>query len=192
MYLLSLRLAPSPWVGIRFSATAQYTVPSVSTQTVTPRRVGVFACANAPPRAEPAGPSVWCTMILRQGWAFDTSPHGASQTTFRPGISGVPDPRAIVAKSDVSANAGPMIPTRQSTAASRRRRFISTDKPSRVLAQGPLRHRLEPGHQWRRGLVHGIPVLAFFLGGVKRVIRGRHQPIREQADVLAPLCNPDR
>src|ERR1700736_4616739 len=39
MYLLSLRLAPSPWVGTSVSATAQYTVPSVSTHTVTPRRV---------------------------------------------------------------------------------------------------------------------------------------------------------
>ena len=38
--------------------TAQYTVPSVSTQTMTPRRAGFFACSSAPPRAEPAGPSV--------------------------------------------------------------------------------------------------------------------------------------
>ncbi len=30
-------------------------------------------------------------MMLRQGWAFATSPHGASQTIFRPGMSGVPD-----------------------------------------------------------------------------------------------------
>src|SRR5580693_5802570 len=99
MYLLSLRSAPSVWVGIRFSGTAQYTVPSVSTQTVTPRRVGFFACSCAPPRAEPAGPSVWCTMILRQGWAFETSPHGASQTIFRPGSSGVPEARARAARS---------------------------------------------------------------------------------------------
>src|SRR5471030_1662617 len=94
MYLLSLRSAPSVWVGTRFSGTAQYTVPSVSTQTVTPRRVGFLDCSSAPPRAEPAGPSVWCTMMLRQGWAFATSPHGASQTIFRPGMSGVPDERA--------------------------------------------------------------------------------------------------
>src|ERR1700709_342670 len=94
MYLLSLRSAPSVWVGIRFSGTAQYTVPSVSTQTVTPRRVGFFDCACAPPRAEPAGPSVWCTMMLRQGFDFATSPHGDSQTIFQPGISGVPDDRA--------------------------------------------------------------------------------------------------
>ena len=44
--------------GDGVSATAQYTVPSVSTQTMTPRRVGFFACSSAPPRAEPAGPSV--------------------------------------------------------------------------------------------------------------------------------------
>ena len=44
-------------------------------------------------------------MMLRQGWAFATSPHGASQTIFSPGISGVPDVRAIAARS-VSADAG--------------------------------------------------------------------------------------
>src|SRR5260370_1422358 len=106
MYLLSWRLAPSPCVGTRSSGTAQYTVPSVSTQTVTPRRVGFLACAWAPPRAEPAGPSVWCTMMLRQGWALASSPHGASQTTFSPGISGVPETRAIAARSGASADAG--------------------------------------------------------------------------------------
>src|ERR1700682_5692114 len=106
MYLLSRRLAPSPWVGTRFSGTAQYTVPSVSTQTVTPRRVGFLACASAPDRAEPAGPSVWCTMILRQGWAFEISPHGASHTIFSPGISGAPELRAIAERSGISAAAG--------------------------------------------------------------------------------------
>src|SRR6476659_4179617 len=106
MYLLSLRLAPSPCVGTRSSGTAQYTVPSVSTQTVTPRRVGFLACAWAPPRAEPAGPSVWCTMMLRQGGAVSTAPHGASQTIFSPGISGAPEERAIAATSGVSADAG--------------------------------------------------------------------------------------
>src|SRR6185369_146773 len=105
MYLLSLRLAPSPWVGTRCSPTAQYTVPSVSTQTMTPRRVGFFDCACAPPRAEPAGPSVWCTMMLRQGCDLARSPHGASQTIFRPGISGVPDERAIAARSGACAEA---------------------------------------------------------------------------------------
>src|ERR1700736_6577721 len=113
MYLLSLRVAPSPWVGTRCSATPQYTVPSVSPHTVTPRRVGFLACASAPPRAEPAGPSVWCTMILRHGWAFDRSPHGASQTIFNPGISGVPEPRAIAARSGVWADAGARIATAQ-------------------------------------------------------------------------------
>src|ERR1700680_982475 len=117
MYLLSLRLAPSPWVGTRFSGTAQYTVPSVSTQTVTPRRVGFLACACAPDRAEPGGPSVWCTMMLRQGWAFETSPHGASQTIFRPGISGVPDARASAARSGPCASAGTASAMTQSTMA---------------------------------------------------------------------------
>src|SRR5438045_9035498 len=72
---------------------------------MTPRRVGFLDCACAPPRAEPAGPSVWCTMILRQGWAFATSPHGASQTIFNPGMSGVPNARAIAARSGVCAEA---------------------------------------------------------------------------------------
>src|SRR3981081_2770392 len=120
MYLLSLRLAPSPWVGTRFSGTDQYTVPSVSTQTVTPRRVGFFACSCAPPRAEPAGPSVWCTMILRQGWAFATSPHGASQTIFSPGISGVPEARATPARSGVWADAGTRNAMTQNAVANRR------------------------------------------------------------------------
>src|SRR6266403_4049959 len=151
MYLLSLRLAPSPWDGTRFSGTAQYTVPSVSTQTVTPRRVGFLACSWAPPRAEPAGPSVWCTMMLRQEWAFDTSPHGASQTILRPGISGVPDARADIARSGVCADAGVRTAMAQSAVTSRREFIIVARiliaKPvlrntrwiarSRVLAQGP-------------------------------------------------------
>src|SRR6201999_3923851 len=119
MYLLSLRSAPSVWVGTRFSATAQYTVPSVSTQTITPRRVGFFDCSCAPPRAEPAGPSVWCTMMLRQGWALATSPHGESQTIFNPGISGVPEERAIAANSLAGAEAGAAIAIAHSRRADR-------------------------------------------------------------------------
>ena len=34
-------------------------------------------------------------MMLRQGWDLATSPQGASHTILRPGISGVPDERAI-------------------------------------------------------------------------------------------------
>ena len=34
---------------------------------MTPRGGGFFACSAAPPRAEPAGPSVWCTMMLLPG-----------------------------------------------------------------------------------------------------------------------------
>src|SRR5215207_116502 len=123
IYLLSLRLAPSPWVGTRCSDTAQYTVPSVSTQTMTPRRVGFFDCACAPPRAEPAGPSVWCTMMLCHGWAFESSPHGASQTIFNPGISGVPDARAILARSGVCADAHAGN-RRVNTAAATKRKFM--------------------------------------------------------------------
>src|SRR6478735_12600588 len=165
MYLLSLRLAPSPWVGTRFSATAQYTVPSVSTQTVTPRRVGFLACAAAPARADPAGPSVWCTMMLRQGFAFATSPQGASQTIFSPGIAGVPDDRASVARSGVWADAGSENARAQSAIASRRRfiregsREVPCVAPSGALAQhlssDRYRGDFNPGHQRRRRLVGG-------------------------------------
>src|SRR5689334_9059848 len=161
MYLLSLRLAPSPWVGTRCSPTAQYTVPSVSTQTMTPRRVGFFDCACAPPRAEPAGPSVWCTMMLRQGCDLARSPHGASQTIFRPGISGVPDERAIVARSGVCAEAETENASAQSAVANNRA-FIfhgpvdrSSVTRSRVLAQAHLRQPLRcgVGHQRRRRVI---------------------------------------
>src|SRR6185436_14665289 len=174
IYLLSLRLAPSPWVGTRCSATAQYTVPSVSTQTMTPRRVGFFACACAPARAEPAGPSVWCTMMLRQGWAFDTSPHGASQTIFSPGMSGVPELRAIAASSGASADAGARIAMTQSAVASRRKFMESFVAHSSVLAHGQFRHRFDGGRQRRRRVIDGITVLAVLLGGVKRMVGGGH------------------
>src|ERR1700761_3227496 len=124
MYLLSLRLAPSPWVGIASSGTAQYTVPSVSTHTVTPRRVGFFACCIAPYFADPAPPSVWCTMMLRQGLAFDRSPHGASQTIFSPGISGVPAARESVARSGVWASAALSAARRQRAAAIERKNIL--------------------------------------------------------------------
>src|SRR5258705_2365973 len=169
MYLLSSRLAPSPWVGTRFSGTAQYTVPSVSTQTVTPRRVGFLACSWAPPRAEPAGPSVWCTMMLRQEWAFDTSPHGASQTIFRPGISGVPDARADIARSGVCADAGVRIAMTQSAVTSRREVMGLTSRErscvarSRVVAQGPRRLGADLRRQRRRGVVNRAAVPAVVL-----------------------------
>src|SRR5207248_10974206 len=112
--------APSHWVRTRCSATARYTVRSVSTHTMTPRRVGFFDCACGRPRAEPAGPSVWCTMTLRQGWAFESSPHGASHTIFRPGISGVPDERAVAARSGVCAEADTENARAQTASASNR------------------------------------------------------------------------
>src|SRR5437763_17079698 len=148
MYLLSLRLAPSPWVGTRFSGTAQYTVPSVSTQTVTPRRVGFLACACAPDRAEPAGPSVWCTMMLRHGWAFASSPHGASQTIFRPGISGVPEERAIAARSGAPADAGARVATTHSVT-SRRSFMASFAYPDRKTGT----HFSEYAHLARSGVL---------------------------------------
>src|SRR5260370_13136988 len=209
MYLLSLRLAPSPWVGIRVSGTAQYTVPSVSTQIVTPRRVGFLACACAPARAEPAGPSVWCTMMLRQGWVFETSPHGVSQTIFRPAISGVPDARAAIASSGVCADAGLTIAMTQSAVTSRREVIVSCAYSnrktgthfcgirawiarSRVLAQRLFRHRLVPGRQRRRRGVNRAAVLAIVLGGVDLGGRRVHKKIQGGAERPAPLSNADR
>src|SRR5215212_6525270 len=61
-------------------------------------------------------------MMLRQGWALATSPHGASQTIFSPDISGVPEARAIAARSGVSANTGAA--TAKMHSATKRRRFI--------------------------------------------------------------------
>src|SRR3954470_24977302 len=165
MYLLSLRLAPSPWVGTRFSATAQYTVPSVSTHKVTPRRVGFFACTSAPPRAEPAGPSVWCTMMLRHGFALPTSPHGASHTIFRPGMSGVPEARASLASSASVAAAGAIRMRAARTAASRREIIMrvqcgpDVSTPLREFAQG-LTWSDRVRHERRRRIVHGKVVLA--------------------------------
>src|SRR6266436_4413254 len=168
MYLLSLRLPPSPWVGIKCSATAQYTVPSVSTQTMTPRRVGFLNCSAAPPRAEPAGPSVWCTMMFFQGWALATSPQGASQTIFKPGISGAPDDLAIAAMSCVCADAETENATAHAIA--RQRKCIAIEVPmDPPLAQlfpedamlgdqavGGGRHFFGFGHERRRrtGLRH--------------------------------------
>jgi hypothetical protein len=58
MNLLSLRLPSRRWFGTANSATAQYTVPSVSTQMVVPRRLGRCICATALRKAEPAAPSL--------------------------------------------------------------------------------------------------------------------------------------
>src|SRR5882672_7114886 len=192
MYLLSLRLAPSPWVGTRFSGTAQNTVPSVSTQTVTPRRVGFLTCSRAPPRAEPAGPSVWCTMMFFHGWAFDSSPHGASQTTLRPGISGVPGTRAMLPRPGVCADAGARSARTPSAIASRRKFMTRHLARSGVLAQGLLECHVVAGRQRRRRVVLRVAVLAVILGGVKRVVGGGDQPVRERADLAAPLRDADR
>src|SRR5258707_3375513 len=194
MYLLSLRLAPSPWVGSRCPPTDKYTVPSVSSQTVTPRRVGFLACASAPPRAEPAGPSVWWTMMLRQGWAFDTSPHGARQTIFSPGIWGVPEARAIAARSGVSADAGARIATTQNAVTNGLKFMGRYVARSRVLAQGQFRHRfaIDCGRQRRCRVIDGMAVLAVILGSVKRMVGGGHQPVRERADLPGPLRDADR
>src|SRR5260370_19516478 len=179
MYVLSLRLAPSPWVGTRCSPTAQYTVPSVPRQTATPRRVGFLACASAPPRAEPAGPSVWWTMMLRQGWAFDTSPHGASQTIFSPGIWGVPEARAIAARSGVSADAGARIATTQNAVTNGLKFMGRYVARSRVLAQGQFRHRfaIDCGRQRRCRVIDRIAVLAVILCSGKRMGGGYPQPV---------------
>src|SRR6266850_7251602 len=67
-------------------------------------------------------------MMLRQGWDFERSPHGASQTIFTPGISGVPDDRAMVARSGVCAGALAGNAMAKSAAATRRR----------IMLQGPV------------------------------------------------------
>jgi hypothetical protein len=46
-------------------------VPSVSTQSVTPRTFGLAACRFAIACAEPGGPSVWWTMMFFQAPASD-------------------------------------------------------------------------------------------------------------------------
>src|SRR3979490_1362099 len=169
MYLLSLRLAPSPWVGTRFSGTAQETVPSVSTQTVTPRPVDFF-----------------------QVWALDGSPPGPSQTPLSPGISGLPDARAMLPRSGVCAEAGPRIVRTPSAIASRRKFMAQHPARSGVPAQGLLHTGLIAGRQRRCRIVHRVTILAVILGGVQRVVGGGDQPVRERADLPAPLRDADR
>src|SRR6266481_8097624 len=140
---------------------------------MTPRRVGFLNCSAAPPRAEPAGPSVWCTMMLRHGWAFDTSPQGASQTIFKPGISGMPDDLAIAATSCVCADAETENATAHAIA--RQRKCIAIEVPmdpslaqlfpenamlgELAQAMGHRRHFFAPVHPRRRRLVDRVAVL---------------------------------
>src|ERR1700684_3169179 len=99
-------------------------------------------------------------MMLRQGWAFETSPHGASQTIFRPGMSGVPDIRAVVARSGDCASAGENNETTQSAVASRRKLIDGasgespSDRVSGELAQGQFRHQVLLGRQRWRHVIH--------------------------------------
>src|ERR1700712_1988780 len=169
---------------------------------MTPRRVGFLCCSCAPPRAEPAGPSVWCTMMLRQGWAFAGSPHGASQTIFRPGISGVPDDREMVARSGVWAetekeNARENVKA-QSAAAAKRRFMISVQwshwRVSRPLARGHIRidGACEFGDQRRRRVEGRKLVAAALLGVVQRLVGGRDQQIGLCAHLRRPLRDADR
>src|SRR3981189_284681 len=154
-------------------------------------------------------------MMLRHGWALDASPHGASQIIFRPGISGVPEPRAAVARSGVCAAAEAKNATTQSAVTSKREsmRLTSTNPSvfyrktgiyfcgiracvarSRALAQVRIGHRLggDIGPRQRRRVVSRIAVLAVLLGGIKRMVRGSHQPVRERADLPGPLRDADR
>src|SRR5215813_4003925 len=149
---------------------------------MTPRRVGFLCCSCAPPRAEPAGPSVWCTMMFFQGWALATSPQGASQTIFRPGMSGVPDCFAIVLRSGVCATTGATSAIAPTTIA-RKRKFIIR-RPcgaflvagSGALAQsgGGLGFRL--GRERRGGIIGRVAILALLLGVVERMVGGGDQP----------------
>src|SRR5262249_32312276 len=154
---------------------------------MTPRRVGFLFCSAAPPLAEPAGPSVWCTMMFLQGWALATSPQGASQTIFSPGMSGVPEARASVARSGVWA-AAENEKTMASSAIAGRRNFMQSKSGgapalacfcgSGAPADG-LRDRIGPGIRdkgWRR-IVAGKAVAAVALGLVEGVVGGRDQPV---------------
>src|SRR5882757_9141092 len=120
-------------------------------------------------------------MMLRQGWAFATSPHGASQTIFRPGMSGVPDARAMVARSGVWAEAGMEQASEQSANAAKRRFMISVQcahwRVSRPLARGHIRNAgaCEFWDQRRCRIVGRKPVSATLLGVVQRLIGGRDQ-----------------
>src|SRR5271169_1257092 len=118
-------------------------------------------------------------MMLRQGWAFATSPHGESQTIFNPGISGVPDKRATASISGDCAAAGVNITKAQSVATRRKfmdgtmPRVISGSSPTGtpfgartlarplgVPAQGHAGHGHDLWHQRRRELINRIAVLA--------------------------------
>src|SRR5271169_27940 len=82
-------------------------------------------------------------MMLRQGWAFATSPHGESQTIFNPGISGVPEKRATASISGDCAAAAVNITKAQSAVASRRRFMVAicsdhAADQARRRASGPI------------------------------------------------------
>jgi hypothetical protein len=77
--------------------------------------------------------------MLRQGWALATSPHGANQTIFNPGMSGMPELRAMVsivgpsakAGDHASAKTGANIATAQTTLGNRRN-FMGSTMPGLV------------------------------------------------------------
>src|SRR5262249_24651767 len=139
-------------------------------------------------------------MMFFQGCALPTSPQGASQTIFSPGMSGVPEARASAARS-VSALAGNENTMAISAIAGRRNfmqsksggapalaRFCGSGSPADGLGD---RIRLQAGDQRRRRIVAGKAVTAVALGLVEGVVGGRDQPVREGAHAAGPLRNAD-
>src|SRR4051812_50062462 len=108
-------------------------------------------------------------MMLRQAFALPTSPHGASHTIFRPGMSGVPEARASFASSASVAAAGAIRMRAARTAASRREIIMrvqcgpDVSTPLREFAQG-LTRTDRVRHERRRRNVHRKGVFAGLLG----------------------------
>src|SRR5262245_66013578 len=141
-------------------------------------------------------------MMFFQGCARATSPHGASQTTFSPGMSGVPEARASDPRSGVCAAAGKEKAMARSAIAGRRKYMKSVSGGAAGLARfaksGALadslcdRIGLDTGDQRGRRIVGGQAVAAVALGLVERMVGGRDQAVREGARAARPLRNANR
>ena len=167
---------------------------------MTPRRVGFLRLLLRAAARRAGRPLGLVHDDVRQGWALATSPHGASQTIFRPGMSGVPDcareRREVgrLRRRQERENA-----MAQNAIASRRK--IMREGPVTALLRSTLQAslrsgcgslRIARGHQRRRRIVGRVAVLAVLLGGIERVVGGGDQPVRERADLRGPLRDADR
>src|SRR5690349_18366509 len=106
-------------------------------------------------------------MMFFHGCAFATSPQGASQTIFSPGMSGVPEPRASVARSVCAAAGNTKVAARSASLGRRNcmnfkiqwRTCLARFESSGVLAQNlGGRIGLDSGDQRGRGIVGGKAV----------------------------------